>query len=59
VHGLNSGLEAAPVEIRDGDILIIHTGWQRYWEGQKQQDLVRYFGSQEEKSGIQPGAPQV
>jgi hypothetical protein len=36
-------LEAAPVEIRDADILIIHTGWQRYWEGQKQQDLVRYF----------------
>jgi kynurenine formamidase len=36
-------LEAAPVEIREGDILIIHTGWHRYWEGQKQQDLVRYF----------------
>jgi kynurenine formamidase len=36
-------LEAAPVEIRDADILIIHTGWQRYWEGQKQRDLVRYF----------------
>jgi kynurenine formamidase len=36
-------LEAAPVEIREGDILIIHTGWHRYWEGQPQQDLVRYF----------------
>ena len=36
-------LEAAPVEIRDGDILIIHTGWQRFWEGRPQQDLVRYF----------------
>jgi kynurenine formamidase len=36
-------LEAAPVEIRAGDILILHTGWHRYWEGQKQQDLVRYF----------------
>jgi kynurenine formamidase len=36
-------LENAPVEIRDGDILIIHTGWHRYWEGKPQQDLVRYF----------------
>lgn len=36
-------LENAAVEIRDGDILIIHTGWHRYWEGQPQQDLVRYF----------------
>ncbi len=36
-------IEAAPVEIRDGDILMIHTGWHRYWEGQPQQDLVRYF----------------
>lgn len=36
-------LEAAPVEIREGDILIIHTGWHRFWEGKSQQDLVRYF----------------
>lgn len=36
-------LESAPVEIREGDILIIHTGWHRYWEGRAQQDLVRYF----------------
>ncbi len=36
-------LEAAPVEIRDGDILIIHTGYHRYYEGRPQQDLVRYF----------------
>jgi kynurenine formamidase len=36
-------LEAAPVEIREGDILIIHTGFHRYWEGKPQQDLVRYF----------------
>jgi kynurenine formamidase len=36
-------IERAPVEIRSGDILIVHTGCQRYWEGQKQQDLVRYF----------------
>jgi kynurenine formamidase len=31
-------LEIAPVEIREADILIIHTGWRRYWGGQKQQD---------------------
>ncbi|MAF48479.1 MAG: cyclase family protein [Rhodospirillales bacterium] len=36
-------LEAAPVDIEDGDILIIHTGYHRYYEGQAQQDLVRYF----------------
>jgi kynurenine formamidase len=36
-------LEAVPVEIKNGDILIIHTGWHRYWEGQSRQDLVRYF----------------
>lgn len=36
-------MEQAPVEIRDGDILIIHTGFHRYYEGQPQQDLVRYF----------------
>ena len=36
-------IEEAPVEIREGDILIIHTGWHRYWEGQPRQDLVRYF----------------
>lgn len=33
----------ANVEIEKGDILIIHTGWHRYWEGEPQQDLVRYF----------------
>jgi kynurenine formamidase len=33
----------ARVEIQKGDILIIHTGYHRYWEGQPQQDLVRYF----------------
>ena len=37
-------IESAPSSrSREGDILIIHTGWQRYWEGQPQQDLVRYF----------------
>ena len=28
---------------RDGDILILHTGWHRHYEGQPQQDLVKYF----------------
>lgn len=36
-------LEQAPVEIREGDILIIHTGYHRFYEGRPQQDLVRYF----------------
>jgi kynurenine formamidase len=31
------------VAIEKGDILIIHTGWHRHYEGQPQQDLVRYF----------------
>ena len=35
--------ESAPVEIREGDILIVHTGYHRYYEGQPQQDLIRYF----------------
>ncbi len=33
----------ADVEIKKGDILIIHTGYHRYYEGQPMQDLVRYF----------------
>ena len=33
----------AHVEIEQGDILIIHTGFHRYYEGQPEQDLVRYF----------------
>jgi kynurenine formamidase len=36
-------LEAAPVDIEEGDILMIHTGYHRYYEGRPQQDLVRYF----------------
>jgi kynurenine formamidase len=36
-------IENSGAEIRDGDILILHTGWHRHYEGQKQQDLVRYF----------------
>ena len=33
----------ANVAIEKGDILIVHTGYHRYWEGKPQQDLVRYF----------------
>jgi kynurenine formamidase len=36
-------ITSAGVKIEKGDILIIHTGYHRYYEGQKQQDLVRYF----------------
>ena len=36
-------MEDAPVDIEEGDILIIHTGFHRYYQGQPQQDLVRYF----------------
>ena len=36
-------IESAGADIREGDILILHTGWHRYYEGQPQQDLVRYF----------------
>jgi kynurenine formamidase len=36
-------IEKSGADIRDGDILILHTGWHRYYEGQQQQDLVRYF----------------
>lgn len=36
-------MESAPVEVREGDILIIHTGYHRFYEGRPQQDLVRYF----------------
>ena len=33
----------ASVEVEKGDILIIHTGYHRFYEGQPNQDLVRYF----------------
>ena len=36
-------IEGAGADIRDGDILILHTGWHRHYEGQPQQDLVKYF----------------
>lgn len=33
----------AKVDIEKGDILIIHTGFNQYWQGQPRQDLTRYF----------------
>ncbi len=36
-------IESAGADIREGDILILHTGWHKHYEGQPQQDLVRYF----------------
>jgi len=36
-------IEQAGADIREGDILILHTGWHRHYEGQPQQDLVKYF----------------
>lgn len=31
------------VEVKKGDILIVHTGFHKYYQGAPQQDLVRYF----------------
>ena len=31
------------VEVKEGDILVIHTGWHRYFSDQKQTDLNKYF----------------
>ena len=36
-------IESAGADIREGDILILHTGWHRHYEGRPQQDLVKYF----------------
>jgi len=36
-------IESAGADIREGDILILHTGWHKHYEGRPQQDLVRYF----------------
>ncbi len=36
-------IESSGADIREGDILILHTGWHRHYEGQPQQDLVKYF----------------
>src|SRR5262245_40387258 len=31
------------MEVKRGDIVILHTGYHRYYEGRPQQDLTRYF----------------
>lgn len=31
------------VEVKKGDILIVHTGFHKYYQGQPEQDLERYF----------------
>lgn len=31
------------VEVKKGDILIIHTGYHRYYQGMPEEDLTRYF----------------
>ena len=36
-------IESAGADIREGDILVLHTGWHKHYEGQPQQDLVKYF----------------
>src|SRR5215470_6834062 len=36
-------ITSAKVKVEEGDILILHTGYHRYYQGAKQQDLVRYF----------------
>ena len=36
-------ITSADVKVEQGDILILHTGYHRYYEGRPQQDLVRYF----------------
>jgi kynurenine formamidase len=36
-------IEGAGADIRESDILILHTGWHRHYEGQPEQDLVKYF----------------
>ena len=36
-------ITSANVKVEKGDILILHTGYHRYYEGRREQDLVRYF----------------
>jgi kynurenine formamidase len=31
------------VEVKKGDIIIVHTGWHKHYQGQPQQDTVKYF----------------
>ena len=36
-------IQQSGAKVEKGDIVILHTGYHRYYEGKKQQDLVRYF----------------
>lgn len=36
-------LVESQVQVRDGDILILHTGWWRHYSGMPEEDLVKYF----------------
>ncbi len=36
-------ITSAKVKVEQGDILILHTGYHKYYQDQPQQDLVRYF----------------
>ncbi|MGE3711925.1 MAG: cyclase family protein, partial [Hyphomicrobiaceae bacterium] len=40
---IEKALTRAKLEICEGDIVVLHTGWHKHYEGQPQQDLVRYF----------------
>ena len=31
------------VEVKDGDVLIIHYGWHHYYDGEREEDKERYF----------------
>lgn len=31
------------VEVKKGDILIVNTGWHRYYTGQPEEDVIKYF----------------
>lgn len=31
------------MEVKKGDILIIHTGWHKYYQGASEEDVVKYF----------------
>src|SRR6202161_1671770 len=52
-------IEKSGAEIRDGDILILHTGWHKYYEGQSKQDLVRYFCDHPMNTSIRTMRPDI
>ena len=31
------------IEVKDGDIIILHTGWHHYYKGEKEENSVKYF----------------